>query len=777
MKRLNHRSWRATVLACVGASFALCGPTAAADTSTDEVARIETIVVTSQHRKERLQDVPVSVQVIGGQVQFEQNLNSLEALTQEAPAVHIGATSSRSNEMFIRGIGSGGTASFDQAVGIFIDGIYHGRSRVTPATFDDLERVEILKGPQSTFFGNNAIAGAFNIVTTKPSFETDASARIFYGQYGQYTMEAAGGRAISDTIAARVAVIAEGMNGWMRNVTLGTNAPKTDNIAGRATLLFKPSADLDVTLKIEGSNNKNDGGMTMQIANCPPQAPFKAAGWCNLAIAQGINAPGINEYANSPGGMTRLQTKDGVLNINFKRGGHTFTSLTGYYSYDFNLNLDVDGLPATLFTANTPEQYRQFSQEFRIASPTNQPIEYLGGVYFQSDKLSVQADSHFYFFDAIIKSAPPFKALIPYLPLGQIIDFNQKETVTSVFGAMSWNATPRLKLTGELRGSQVKKDIDGSLVYGTVTKDYGGTGATPLPASVVPVANATNLGVADTKRASRTDTAWMPSAKIQYKITDASMGYASYTKGFLAGGFSGFDNSGVASRLPFAPEYVNAYEVGVKSKWDKFLLNLSLFRSNYTDLQVSANRFTPAGTTIQVIANAASAVSQGLELDGQWAVTPAFRLAAAITYLDAHYVSYPEASPTTLQSFLGLKVQDMSGMPTQFSPKWSGSVSGTYKTLLANNYKLTTELRTYFSSSWYGDGSDDELKKEHGYAMLGGRLGLETPDHKWAFDLIGRNLNNRSLRAGVANMATSTGSNAVLRKMPRSIGVQARYNF
>ena len=180
----------------------------------------------------------------------------------------------RSNNLYIRGIGSGPNQSFDQSVAIFVDDIYHGRSRVTTATFLDLDRVEILKGPQSTFFGNNAIAGAFNILTRKPTDHLEGDARALVSPNGlsggQFALEGAIGGPITDTVGIRVAATFNGQQGWLENINTDYRVPRERNLAGRVTLTYSPSDIFDATLKVEGSRNRNRGGLFLQISNCPP---------------------------------------------------------------------------------------------------------------------------------------------------------------------------------------------------------------------------------------------------------------------------------------------------------------------------------------------------------------------------------------------------------------------------------------------------------------------------------------------------------------------------
>ncbi|HVW67924.1 MAG TPA: TonB-dependent receptor, partial [Steroidobacteraceae bacterium] len=558
--------------------------------------KLEEVIVTARKRTENIQNVPISVQAVGGQALVERNLDSLADLAETVPGVHIGV-GARSDDLYIRGIGSGNNQSFDQSVGTFIDDIYHGRSRESTAAFLDLDRVEILKGPQSTFFGNNAIAGAFNVITRKPTSDFDGSIRALYGQDGQYAVEgAAGGPIVADKLAVRAAAIWDGMNGWLENQG-GQHVPGERNEAGRLTLLFTPSDDLEATLKTEGGSNRNRGWVPYQLADCPPPAPFTAAGFCTTALRSTVPIGLDNSRTSSSVGQgTNLDTFEEVLTVAYTHWDHTFTSVTGYYSYRYNSDLDTDGLPEALFNARIPERYNQFSQEFRITSPAGKLFEYMGGLYYQRDRLSVSQQFDYFFLSPTVGSKASLAPLVPYLPLGQETDFSQPERTRAVFGSLSWNLTDRLKLSTGLRGSWVDKSIDWRLYYGTATQTYGGVVA--LPASVTPLAAALGLGAPGTADETRSDSAWTPSANIQYRLDGRKMIYFSYAQGFKAGGFNGVDNTGNPASLPFAPEHVNAYEAGLKSQWldDRLVLNLDVFRSNYRNLQVSANELTAAGT-------------------------------------------------------------------------------------------------------------------------------------------------------------------------------------
>ena len=366
--------------------------TGTADPGAATGSQIDDIVVTAQRRTENLQTVPISALVVGQQALAQQNLTSLNDIGSITPSIRV-SNALRSNAIYVRGTGSGDSQSFDQSVGTFIDDIYHGRSRGSGATFLDLDHVEILRGPQTTFFGNNAIAGAFNIVTKKPGKELAGWARALISPTsgtngGQYALEGAVTLPISDTLGLRVAGTYNGQKGWLYDVHFGEKRPRISSYAGRATLRWNPSEKLDVILKGELGHTRNVGGLFLQNTSCPPPAPFVAGGFCALNRAAG-NPTGIenNRFASN-GSLTSLTTQEGVLTVNYSLGGSTLSSVTGINSYHTQFNLDPDGTPIDLITTQAPERYRQFSQELRLVSEAGRPLEYVAGLYFQDDTLN-----------------------------------------------------------------------------------------------------------------------------------------------------------------------------------------------------------------------------------------------------------------------------------------------------------------------------------------------------------------------------------------------------
>ena len=767
------------------------------DESTGE--KLNEIVVTAQRRQENIQNVPISVQVVSGPALQTHNLNNLGDLSQVLPGVNIVSTGSTfSNDLFIRGVGSGPNPGFEQSVATFVDDVYFGRSRMIGATFLDVDRIEVLKGPQTTFFGNNAIAGALNIVTKKPGDTFDAWMRALYGMNSQYAVEGAVGGPVTDKLGVRVAATVDGQDGWIRNVLTGRSAPVTENMAMRASFSYAFNDGFDATLRLEGARNEIRGAVSdpFQWTRCPPPLPFTSGFIANCTAFLSLNLPsGLDNDENSslPGIGSRLTDFLSELTVRGSLGEDTLTSVSAFYSYHNLANVDsanVPLLPGTIFsTTNVPEKFHQFSQEVRIESPANDRFEYMAGGYLQSNHLTESFNTNTQLLD-FFAHIPGFEALGPYLPLSFQSGFKQHESTYSIFGSGTWHATDALGLSAGLRWSKVDKDAVGSVAYGTSRQLYGGL--TPVPPNITAIWSNILYGPEGSQPYSRSDDGLMPSARIQYQLVPGAMVYATYSRGFKAGGFNGVVPVGQTQNILYGPEHVNAYEIGLKSEWlnRTLLLNLDAFLSDYTGLQQNVLTYNKATNADESeIRNVAKSRTKGVEFEGQWVKSDNFRLATNITYLESAYVRYPNAQQSTLMQFCSLSPQnhaqagcsvfpfpvpssqDLSGQPTPYAPRWSGSLAASYSALIPGNYRLTLQLSPY-ATSRYLTVPGDSVYSVPGYLRLDGRMTLALPGGHWAFDIIGKNLTNRV----IISVPAETGFPGFAAKQePRTVAFQARY--
>jgi outer membrane receptor protein involved in Fe transport len=273
----------------------------------------------------------------------------------------------------------------------------------------------------------------------------------------------------------------------------------------------------------------------------------------------------------------------------------------------------------------------------------------------------------------------------------------------------------------------------------------------------------------------------------------------SFSRGFLAGIPTGGLVNGVATPQ-VQPEHVNAYEAGLKSEWfdQRLRLNVDVFRSDYTNLQVSSAIFNAANVPVAEITNAGRSRSQGVELEGEWAVTEGFRIKSNVTYLKARYQDYPNVTLTAIQTFCRANptvadckqqfpggvaaLQNLSGQPTSFAPTWSGTLAASYSLALPGGYHFITEADVFGSTRYFygNNGTDDPELMQSGYARLDGRLSFESPNSRWAIDVVLKNLTDRLIvggGTGGTSLPTSTGSTLVQTEQPRNVALQARYKW
>lgn len=752
--------------------------------------QIQDIIVTAQKREEPLQKVPVSVQVVSGATLQNQNLNSLTDLSQVVPQLHIvSAGNQQGQTIAIRGISSGArNSSYDQSVPVFVDGLYYGRSVATQAAFLDIDHIELLAGPQSTYFGNNAVGGALSLQTKRPDDHFDGYARALYGSYGAYAVEGATSVPVSETLAVRLAGTANGQTGWIYNVNTREKAPGMRNYAGRGTVVWKPTSDFDAILKVEGSSNKITGAFNQtpsQWTLCPPPVGVpKVSNFCSYVVAANAASPGsaptgLDNNLNSglAGQFALLKTNTDELTMDYHAGDLTFTSVTGYLILDSHADEDNPSVGNQWLTTQVVQQkYRQFSQEVRIASSTDKPVDFIIGGYYQRDTLDSSVEGLTPYFN-------PTLATLHFTgptPAGYLFTYTQKESILSGFAAVNWHITKQLTLNLGFRASRVHKDFVGNVSFGQATGPFAPLDDVYTPAQQVFLGQF--LGAPGTFPYARTDKAALPSIGLQYQVQPQVMLYAKYTRGFLAGGFSSTtfapltSISGATVEPTFKPEFVNAYEAGVKAKLfgNRLLINLDYFRQDFKDIQVSAQIQLLAGIYTSAAVNAGGSRSQGVELHAQWAPTSRLRITGDVTYLDAHYTDFPNAPITYGQNALVPKpaFQSLNGKPLDFAPKWSGSFTGEYSVPI-RGFRLTGALSPIFTTSYYNSvGTDDPLFLIPGSVRLDGKITLEDPSHRWALDLIGKNLTDRIIPLSFGSNTTSGG-----KEEPRNVAIQVRYRW
>ncbi|HMO76299.1 MAG TPA: TonB-dependent receptor [Sphingopyxis sp.] len=751
----------ATALTAPGLAFAQ-------DTAPQDQGGLEEIIVTAQKRAEGLSDVPISISAVSGKQVEAYGQTNLEQISSSVPNLKITQTAI-ANRIAIRGIASGDNKGFEQSVAMFVDGVYYGRDQLSRLPLVDMERVEVLRGPQPTLFGKNAIAGAVNITTRSPTDEFEGSVSGLYEfNHKEFQLHGVLSGPLTEGVEARVVGYYRTMDGYFYNQKLDRNEPNVDEYYARGKLEFDRGGPFAAELKLEYADFTMKG---------QPRDVFGAVGNYNTVFQGPFFVSTDPDYIREDNGYeSRNKVFGATLNADLELGDHTLTSVTALLDYKTREIVDVDfsGI-SFLDGTNLREDYRQFSQELRLASPGGEAFNYIGGVYYQHAKLDVQDFTLF---------NPTFLALgAPFNALGDTRndrDYEQTSDLISVFAQGELSLTDQLRVTAGARFNHEKKT--GSRTLAVV---QGPLSVAPAPV-VAAVFRALNIE-SHSISGKLSEDSFNPMVNVQFDATDDLMLYASYARGTKAGGFDIRSNSLPTSTtvarpgaFMFEDESADNFEAGLKYKSRNVAFNLSFYRTKYKDLQV--NIFD--GTLNFNVRNAAAARTQGIEADFRAAVAPGLTLSGAIAYLDFEFTNFTNGQCFYQQAPGPGGFCDYTGKRNALTPKWSGNLNVDYTTPIGGDMKIAVNLNADFSSSYIAAANLDPRTHQDGYAKLGARLALGQIDGRWEVALIGRNLTNQRILQTASAMplaTTITGGagnayNGIVDR-PRTIAVQLTGRF
>ncbi|MFC0103528.1 TonB-dependent receptor [Sphingopyxis terrae] len=757
-------------LAMLLAASALAGPTAAfaQDAPAESQGGLDDIIVTAQKRAEGLSDVPISISAVSGKQVESYGQTNLEQISSSVPNLKITQTAI-ANRIAIRGIASGDNKGFEQSVAMFVDGVYYGRDQLSRLPLVDMERVEVLRGPQPTLFGKNAIAGAVNITTRSPTDEFEGTVSGLY-EFNHKELQLTGvlSGPLSDGIEARVVGYHRSMDGYFYNQKLKRNEPNVDEYYVRGKVEFDKGGPLAAELKLEYADFAMKG---------QPRDVFGAVGNYNAVFQGPFFVSTVPDYVREDNGYeSRNKVFGATLNADLEIGEHTLTSVTSLLDYKTREIVDVDfsGI-SFLDGTNLREDYRQFSQELRLTSPGGEAFNYIGGVYYQHAKLDVQDFTLF---------NPTFLGLgAPFNALGDTRndrDYSQTSDLISAFAQGELSLTDQLRVTAGARFNHEKKSGRRSLAI------VQGPLSTAPAAVVAAVFRALNIE-AHSIAGKLSEDSFNPMVNVQFDATDDLMLYASYARGTKAGGFDIRSNSLPMSTtvakpgaFEFQDESADNFEAGLKYKGRDVAFNLSFYRTKYKDLQV--NIFD--GTLNFNVRNAAAARTQGIEADFRAALAEGLTISGAIAYLDFKFTNFTDGQCYYLQTPGPGGFCDYSGKRNALSPKWSGNLNVDYWTPVGSDLKLSFNVNADFSSSYIAAANLDPRTYQGSYAKLGARIALGQIDNRWEVALIGRNLTDqRILQTGsampLATTITGGAGNAYngIVDRPRTIAVQVTGRF
>lgn len=804
MRTINITLFNVSLLtAAVFSANPLLSPVAFAEGSSS--LALEEVIVTAQKRAQSLQDVPISVNAFSGDKIAEAGVTDLENLSSFVPNFSINQTGI-STTIQIRGISSGNNQGFEQSVGMYVDGIYYGRAQLARAPLFDVERVEVLRGPQSILFGKNSIAGAVSTTTAKPTDEFSTSISFLYEpDHGETDAQFVVSGPLSDTFGARLAVQKRSLDGYIENTTLNKDEPNKEDEVIRATLEWAPTDRFNATLKLEKSTFDVKGRNMETFLDTAGETGFGLS-TIYPALTGGDTLDFTQDFKRQANGDTSdNETENIVLTMEYGLGDHTLASVTGYNAYEYDELCDCEYTGANIFTLGLDEDFDQVSQEFRIVSPVGETVEYIAGVFYQKSNL-------FFHDDFNIPTTSPLTALSAALAgYNTQRNFDQDTDLWSVFAQTTWHLNDSVRLTLGGRYTDENKDATREQFSST-------TGPNPDVIPGVPLlslAENTLRTEPNSVAGSRGESAFTPLANIQVDVADNVMVYATYTTAFKSGGFDVRSNAspdpsvGVPAAITtalgqppspvgifeFEEEEATSIELGMKMTMldDAAELNIAAYRTNYEDLQVS---IFDGGLGFNV-GNAAEATVQGFELDGRWRVAENLTLSGSLGYLDFEFDDYDNGECYFLQETTdpasvtnaALGTCSFDGQRQAYTPEWTSSISADFFQPMGDSLEFRAVLDLNYSDDYIASPSLDPRVKQDAFTKVGLRLALSSIDELWEAALIGRNLTDESiLTYGTEIPTTSTLVSGATGGQqgaayygffdrPRSVAIQASLRF
>ncbi len=789
---------------------AVIAPSAIFAQDDEDRPALEEIIVTAQQREQSLADVPISVVVIDAQVLKEQNIEKMADLQFSVPNFTM-AESGIGTNVFIRGIGSGNNQGFEQSVGVYVDGIHHGRAQQARAPFFDLQRVEVLRGPQSILFGKNSVAGALNMTTARPTDEFEGYVELNHGfTFGETETALVLSGPISDRFRYRIAARYHELDGYIENLTLNRDEPQQEDFTLRTTFEFDFSDTMMATLKLESSKFDVVGRNIETTGEIPAANGFLYSQILVGAFGQDPSVLNntIDGKRHANGDFSNNDQFEAVLTLDWELDNHTLQTITGISNFEFSDNCDCDFTGANIFTLPLEEQYDQFSQEIRLTSNTGGEFEYIVGGFYQTsdheyrDALAVNSTS--VLVDLLNIAFAPFDLLAGNIIAGTAAPriATVDTDIFSTFGQFDWHFSDSMTLQVGGRITRENKDgfrnltitaIDGSplsAAQALAPDIYGqafGIASSNL-LGVFPGTAGNQLGIHPVN-GSRSETVFTPDVKLYWDMSDDTMLYVSAVKGSKSGGFDfRANNRGVSTTMAEAFEFENetatSFEFGGKMSLlgGAAELNFAAYLTKYDDLQVSIFD----GQLGFNVGNAAEATIKGLEIDGRWQATNNLTLSGSFALTDFEFDNYTNGRCNFGQAPNGPQIDDgfcdYSGQTNQLVSDWQGTFGARHVKELANGLELNTNLNVFFTDEYHASASLDPALIQDSYATVNFRIGLSNPVNGWDVALLGQNLTDETIVrfGGDAPLSGSTFgaiSKYVFVAPGRSLGIQFSKKF
>ena len=749
------------------------------------------IVVTAQKRSERLSDVPLSITASTGEQLKKQGITDPGQLEKVVPGFTYTQSSYGAPIFAIRGIGFyDESVEISPTVSVYVDQVPIPFSKGTEAAGLDIERVEVLKGPQGTLFGQNATGGAINYIAAKPTKYMTEGASVDYGRFNDINVDGYVSGPITDTLGARLSARTEQRDGWQQSTSRDATLGRRDFTTGRLLLDWQPAGAVKFELNINGWKDRSDTQAlqfeSYSVGSLNPYAG--SAEYPNLqALLKALPAAPANARAADWDPGESFARNDSYFQISLRGDWDItpnikLTSISTYANLNANDPVDFDGTQYPDISVRIEAATRTFSQELRLAGTEgeNDRIHWmLGGNYQHDDTTDVQRLS----IQGSNSGVGPFRWV-------DFFNVNlQKVDTKAGFASLDYKLTDTLTAQGSVRYTTQDRDFHGCLQDdgdGAMTTAFGflsnllnghpapalpGSAAYIAPGSCVTLDPVTNLPLGLVhKTLDESNTSWR--VGLSWKPMSDFMVYANVTKGFKAGSFGTLPAIRPNQLDPVPQEAVLAYEIGFKTTVlnRKVQLTGAAFYYDYTDKQELGIVAEPFFGTLPGLVTIPKSRVEGAELDAHWRATKELTLSAGASFVDSSVLSDSTAlNPGVLKDIVSIK-----GSEFPDTPRWQLSTDGEYRFPWANKGDVYFGANVSYrsdTSSYFAAGPEFKIPS---YALLDLRAGFETADGRWGIQFYGHNVTNRYYWVNVADSLDTIARTAGL---PVTYGVKLSAHF
>ncbi len=747
---------------------------AAAPALADEAAdELQEITVTATRRSENLQNVANSATVFSGEDLAKLGVLEPRDLAEQTPGLltKLGPNGLATTGFYIRGVGINDfTGTVDPSVGMYVDEVYMPTPDMLNFAVFDMERVEVLRGPQGTLYGRNATAGAVNFITAKPTQDFEGYVRAGWGSWGTSTVEGAVSGPITDQLLGRLSfsgTYAPHDRGYSLNEYDGSHQGLKDDVAMRGQLEWRPSQDFNIRLAYTYGDKRDDQPLLQHIGSRTPGntnqvcAPVIAG---QRAEGQCVDLLGYSEnYSNPYTGNSDLDpfleshTSNLAITTEWKLSRATLTSVTAYENFASRQSQDIDASPNVAADNRTFNHVEDYSEEVRIVSDDSWPVSWIAGADYAHTIVN--------WFQTI--------DLTDLLGFPTSNGANQTTRAAAVFGQLIYSFNKQWEVTGGLRYTNERREWQGATVVGNFSSLSQAFAADAPVLSEIPVPvtsqyYGTSLAYPDTMTASKVDY----QAVLKYKPTDNMMYYISTARAFRSGGYSSAVIFSQDALAPYQPETLTSYETGLKLTFPEAHLRFdtSAFFYDFQNFQATFVRSEEANARLQ---NAGTVHSHGLESSIEWKPLHNFTANVGVSLLSTKIVS----SDVVLAPLNGGPETSLTGNEVPNAPHYTVNALLRYDVPLPGQYNLGLQTDAVKIGAHYLEPNDREVLKENGYYLLNGRISFSPQGGPWEVAAWGRNLTNQTYMSAAQDLIQSLGFAEVVLGQPRTWGLSVEYHF